>query len=313
MRQHFRRSRPGRPCGAPARRSRGRRLAGRPGQGVSSAPRIGGEVPYSFQRTSGAGGRSRRSERPSARTRRGVGEPALRPASIGFDKTRGRAGGPRHVPDCQASASGPARAVPENSIVLRSRFPRRPRRHPGAVRATLPSPLRPGSVPRRRASRAIESSRAGGYASSRTARTIDRGPMSSARARSRSAALVSSRSTSVAPSPGGTLDDTSSFSPGVAANHRQHFRGEVPPLLRRHGPAPGDALSLGGGRSTSARSRRPTLPLRIGMKLGAVRTAAGRALFRLQVPGADLPGRWVCLTQRFVLVKKSGAGGRAVR
>ena len=67
------------------------------------------------------------------------------------------------------------------------------------------------------------------------------------------------------------------------------------------------------GRSTSARSRRPTLPLRIGMKLGAVRTAAGRALFRLQVPGADLPGRWVCLTQRFMLVQKSGAGGRAVR
>ena len=64
-----------------------------------------------------------------------------------------------------------------------------------------------------------------------------------------------------------------------------------------------------GGRSTSARSRRPTLPLRIGMKFGAVGTAEGRALFRLQVPRADLPGRWVCLTQRFVLVKTSRAGG----
>ena len=57
----------------------------------------------------------------------------------------------------------------------------------------------------------------------------------------------------------------------------------------------------------------PDTPLRTGMTFGAVRTAESRALFRLQVPRADLPGRRVCLTQRFVLVKKSGAGGRAVR
>jgi hypothetical protein len=37
------------------------------------------------------------------------------------------------------------------------------------------------------------------------------------------------------------------------------------------------------------------------------------ALEAPDTPLADCPGRWVCLTQRFVLVKKSGAGGRAVR
>ena len=45
-------------------------------------------------------------------------------------------------------------------------------------------------------------------------------------------------------------------------------------------------------------------PLRIGMTFGAVRTAEGRALFRLQVHRADLPGRWVCLNRRFVLVEE---------
>ena len=30
----------------------------------------------------------------------------------------------------------------------------------------------------------------------------------------------------------------------------------------------------------------------------------GPALFRLQVPRADLPGRWVCLNRRFVLVEE---------
>jgi hypothetical protein len=40
------------------------------------------------------------------------------------------------------------------------------------------------------------------------------------------------------------------------------------------------------------------------MTFGAVRTAEGRALFRLQVPRADLPGRWVCLNRRFVLVEE---------
>jgi hypothetical protein len=48
----------------------------------------------------------------------------------------------------------------------------------------------------------------------------------------------------------------------------------------------------------------PDTPLRIGMTFGAVRTAEGRALFRLQVPRADLPGRWVCLNRRFVLVEE---------
>jgi translation initiation factor IF-2 len=141
MRQHLRQSRPGRPCGAPARRSRGRPPpGGKTGAGsvIGSKNRGRGAVPLPADL--GAGGRSRRSERPSARTRRGVGEPALRPASIGFDKTRGGAGGPRHVPDRQTPASGSARAVPENSIVLRSRFPLRPRRHPGPVRAMPPGP-----------------------------------------------------------------------------------------------------------------------------------------------------------------------------
>ena len=45
-------------------------------------------------------------------------------------------------------------------------------------------------------------------------------------------------------------------------------------------------------------------PLLIGMTFGAVRTAEGRALIRLQVPRADLPGRWVCLNRRFVLVEE---------
>jgi hypothetical protein len=40
------------------------------------------------------------------------------------------------------------------------------------------------------------------------------------------------------------------------------------------------------------------------MTFGAVRTAECRAIFRLQVPGADLPGRWVCLNRRFVLVEE---------
>ena len=40
------------------------------------------------------------------------------------------------------------------------------------------------------------------------------------------------------------------------------------------------------------------------MTFGAVRTAEGLALFRLQVPRADLPGRWVCLNRRFVLVEE---------
>ena len=48
----------------------------------------------------------------------------------------------------------------------------------------------------------------------------------------------------------------------------------------------------------------PDTPLRIGMTFGAVRTAEGRALFRLQVRRADLPGRWVCLNRRFVLVEE---------
>jgi hypothetical protein len=94
MRQHLRQSRPGRPCGAPARRSRGRPPpGGKTGAGsvIGSKNRGRGAVPLPADL--GAGGRSRRSERPSARTRRGVGEPALRPASIGFDKTRGGAGG----------------------------------------------------------------------------------------------------------------------------------------------------------------------------------------------------------------------------
>jgi len=47
----------------------------------------------------------------------------------------------------------------------------------------------------------------------------------------------------------------------------------------------------------------PDNPMPIGMTFGAVRMAEGRALFRLQVPRADLPGRWVCLNRRFVLVE----------
>ena len=73
--------------------------------------------------------------------------------------------------------------------------------------------LRPGGASRRRAGRAVEQSR-GGYATSRTATTIDRGPRSSARARSRSAALVSSRSASAAPSLGGSSNDTCTFKRG---------------------------------------------------------------------------------------------------
>jgi hypothetical protein len=221
MRQHLRRSRPGRPCRAPARRSRGHRPVGRPGQGVSSAPRIEGEAPYPFQRTSGPAADS---VAPSVRPHEhvvGSGSPrCARPQSASTKREAGR-GGPRHVPDRQIPASGPARAVPENSIVLRSRFPFRPRRHPGPVRATPSGPCVLAVPPRRRAGRAVEQSRGAmprprspGWA------TAGRGPPP---ASVRAAAFVSSRFASVAASPGGTSDDTSSFSPGVDANRDSTF------------------------------------------------------------------------------------------
>jgi hypothetical protein len=114
-------------------------------------------------------------------------------------------GGPRHVPDRQTPASGSARAIPENSIMLRSRFPFRPRRHPGPARATPPGPCGL-AVPPRSSRSGGRAGQGGDYATSRTARTIYRGPRSSARARSHSAALVSSRSASAAPSLGGHLE-----------------------------------------------------------------------------------------------------------
>jgi hypothetical protein len=48
----------------------------------------------------------------------------------------------------------------------------------------------------------------------------------------------------------------------------------------------------------------PDTPMLIGMTFGAVRTAECRAMFWLQVHMADLPGRWVCLNRRFVLVEE---------
>jgi hypothetical protein len=93
MRQHLRRSRPGRPCRAPARRSRGHRPVGRPGQGVSSAPRIEGEAPYPFQRTSGPAADS---VAPSVRPHEhvvGSGSPrCARPQSASTKREAGRGG-----------------------------------------------------------------------------------------------------------------------------------------------------------------------------------------------------------------------------
>ena len=48
----------------------------------------------------------------------------------------------------------------------------------------------------------------------------------------------------------------------------------------------------------------PDTPCGFGMTFGAVRTAESRALFWLQDHRTDLPGRWVCLNRRFVLVEE---------
>ena len=66
----------------------------------------------------------------------------------------------------------------------------------------------------------------------------------------------------------------------------------------------GAALRLGEGPDGLDVLDAPDTPMLIGMTFGAVRTAECRAIFRLQVPGADLPGRWVCLNRRFVLVEE---------
>jgi hypothetical protein len=70
-----------------------RRPAGRPGQGVSSAPRIGGEAPYPFQRTSGPAADP---VAPSARLHEhvvGSGSPrCARPQSASTKREAGRGG-----------------------------------------------------------------------------------------------------------------------------------------------------------------------------------------------------------------------------
>jgi hypothetical protein len=96
------------------------------------------------RRTPSSGPRGRRlipSLRAPVRTNTSWGRGArVAPGLNRLRQNERRGGGAASRPRPPDSASGSARAVPEDSIVLRSRFPLRPRRHPGPVRATPPRP-----------------------------------------------------------------------------------------------------------------------------------------------------------------------------